>query len=80
MPTEILLPLPPYITPSLVTRVSDQATVQVITVAEAARLAAVSKKTIETWIGSGKLAICYTPDSEVRVFVDRLWEILEKRP
>lgn len=54
-------------------RVSDGADVPVVSVPVAARLVKRTKKTLEQWVAEGKVAICYTPDSDVRVFVDSLW-------
>ncbi len=68
-------PLPPQVVPQTVYR-GDGTPAQVVTLLDAARLADVTIGTINDWILKGKVAMCYTPDRERRVFVESLWRAL----
>lgn len=68
-------PLPPSIVPQRVHK-GDGTDADVVTVIDAARLVGMKVGTIDAWIAEGKLAICYTPEKERRVFVDSLWRAL----
>lgn len=57
-------------------RLSDGAEVPVVTLKDAAKLAGVSIVTMRRWVDTGKVAICYTPESDIRVFLDRLWAVI----
>jgi hypothetical protein len=71
-----LPPLPEGMPCWTVRRVRDGADVVVITVQDAATLAGVRANTLRSWIEKGKIAICYTPESEVRVILEDLWQAL----
>lgn len=69
---DVAPPLPPQIVPETVWDLEGKP-LEVVTIRDAARLAAVKVTTVEQWIADGKVAICLTPDQQRRVLVSSLW-------